>query len=171
MKLEDIHLLVGYNDVLADEDKEKLLKGYQNLYIKLYGFDIIASYFENEHNSSFKLKELFKIPKKEEILLIYKNEELIGLGRIKKLNKKEISLYDLLILKNNKDDYQAIWKKAISFMENYFANKNYKKMYIEIPISDTYLLFRADDLGFKESPNDIDIFNNKSVYVLNKEII
>lgn len=169
MELNNIKLSIS-NKKLTDNEKNSLLEAYKILFNKMYGYDIINEYLKKsssntQANYSINLFDL----KKNELLLIYdKDNNLIGGGRIKEIDKKTIKVLDIAINIDNEYEKRNLWKMAISYIEKHYLNLNYKKMYIEIPLNEPCLLTRADDLGFKESPDDISILGNNKTYILNK---
>jgi len=170
MKLKDVRFEVESNQKLNKTEKKYILELYQELFKKMYGSDIICDYFKNLNTNKFNLYDVSNLLEEDlSFVLIYKNNDLVGAGRIKKINKKEISIPDVAISLDEKEQ-RNIWKMTISFLEDYLKKLEYTKMYVEVPLKDPFLLIRANELGFKEDPEDIK-FNNNFTYVLNKVLI
>lgn len=132
---------------------------YYNYYNELYGTLIFSSFFAVTKVSNDELKEnvLKKITKgKKIILLSNSNNTIEGCGII-----NELTLEDIIIRNDDKEK----WFSLVNFVEEYFLQKRYKKMYLKIPTKFSFHLLRASELGFKEDEKDI---NNSREYILNK---
>jgi len=165
MKLDNIKLSIS-NKKLTDSEKSILLKAYKELFTNMYGYDIIQDYLSS--SSSLK-NDYLDIREDTRLILIYNEDDnLIGGGRIKEIDNKTIKVLDIAINHSSENEKRNLWKMVISYIEKYYTDLKYKKMYIEIPLNEPCLLIRADDLGFIESPEDISILGNNKTYVLNK---
>lgn len=168
MELNNIKLSISDKTKLTDYEKNSLLESYRVLFTKMYGYDIIYDYLKSNSKKNNNYYTDF-LDDDLSILLIYQNDNnLIGGGRIKIIDNKIIKVVDIAINMSLESDKRDLWKIVISYIENYYRNLNYQKMYIEIPFNEPCLLIRANDLGFIESPEDISILGNNKTYILNK---
>lgn len=190
MDLQDLKFIINKDGKLKEKENAFLLEAYRNLFIKMYGLDIVDAYLNVTHeniNEFMKNHPKVKHNAKNyeeaknvllsikntanlELILIYLNNKLIGGGRIKKVNNEDASILDLVICCNTLEIEREIWKRCVSFVEEYLVNKKYKKMYLYIPYKEGPLLYRADDLGFKENPDDINIDEEVFTYLLYKDL-
>lgn len=187
MELEKIKFAVSSNTDLTESEKQSLLEFYKNYFQIIYGYDIISDYLKQiEENPKKRNRTTFgdsfvdsidvlgSVSKDDNLalLLIYgENATLIGAGRLKKITDEFASVPDVAIGIQDEELKREIWKKAIIFAENYFLNLGFKRMYVEVPLKEPNLLIRADDLGFKENPEDIAIYGEARTYLLNKELV
>ena len=70
----------------------------------------------------------------------------------------------------NCEEKNEIWRLAVAYVESYLQELGFSKMYVEIPLKNPWLLYRADDLGFVESPEDVVNNEVNRTYLLNKEL-
>lgn len=172
--------IYGY-DILSDyENNKKNLKKsliFQDAFVN--SIDILKSIKEDENLS---------------LLTVYDNQNnIIGFARIKIIKEREInnpiikmannllekhlnmtiekcvSIPDIAISSEYEKEKYEIWMKIVGFVENIVTTQGYDRLYVEIPINSP-LLFRADDLGFIESPEDIPISTIPRTRILNKSL-
>jgi len=186
MELKKIHFKISDGASLDEKDKELLLESYRELFGQIYGFDIYDSLikFTKKNKKMYnRLKEFsenyFKSQEMLEglteqhdisLLLIFAENILIGAGRIKVLDEETALVPDIAIGIGSEEEKRDIWKLAIQFIEEYLTEENFKKMYIEVPLTAPWLLMRADSLGFKEDPEDIVMDCETRTYLLNKDL-
>ena len=189
MKLKKVSFEISKKAYITKEERDFLIEAYRKMYIKIYGFDFLdaflcvtkadSSKFFNERkelknlgeNQNRALQAMDTLENNENFeLLVIRDEKdnLIGGGRLKKINEKEASIPDIVIECDNVKVSRDIWCQAIKFAEEYFVSCGYEKMYIEIALKDGPLLGRANKLGFFEDPNDIRIDGTVKTYLLNK---
>lgn len=172
--------IYGYdilNEYLKEKNKLKNSRLFKDTFIE--AIDILKSVREN---------------KNIELVIIYDADgQIIGFSRIKMLENKKskqpieymldkflekhlrfepeknVSIPDVAISSEYQKDKYEIWKKLVSFVETYVRNLGFDRLYLEIPINSP-LLFKADDLGFIESPEDIPITEKPRTRILNKNL-
>lgn len=190
MELQNIKFTIFNNGRLSDEERNFLIEAYRKLFVKMYGLDVVDSFLKvtkedsndianinskvrkmakNYERAQEALNEVFENPNLE-LLLIYSDNNLIGGGRLNRINSTDASLLDIVIETGDTLFDRNIWKCAVSFVEGYFIDNGFKKMYLEIPFQEGPLLYRADDLGFRENPNDIKVLEESVTYVLFKDL-
>lgn len=186
MDFENINFRVSNKNSLSDSEKEFLLESYRELFGQIYGIDIYDSlikltnknkkiynklkfFSENYYRSQEMLEEL---PEHDDLslLLIFLEDNLIGAARIKIFDDFTALIPDVAIGIGSLEEKREIWKLAIKYIENYLLNKNYQKMYVEIPLQNPWLLIYANELGFEEDPEDIVISEETRTYLLNKKL-
>ena len=186
MQLSDVHFKIGDSTYLDEKEKEQLLESYRRLFGEIYGFDIYDSLIKLANNnkrvynklknfseSYFRAQQMLdELPEQTNIslLLIFNGNILIGAGRIRILDKDTISVPDIAIGFGTEEEKREIWKMAIEFIEEQSISENFKKMYVEVPLNSPCLLIRADDLGFREDPEDVVIDSDTRTYLLNKNL-
>lgn len=190
MEVKNINFMISKNGEVEASEKEFLTEAYRKLFIKIYGSDIIDAlvsttklppkfllqqriglnkYVKN-YTKSLNAIESVQVDENLELLLIYQGKDkLIGAARLRKINDLEASIPDIAIDDVSLEDSREIWKQAVEFAEKHFTNQGYEKMYVEVPLCDGPLLCRADDLGFQEDPNDVEI-SDAVTYLLSKEL-
>ena len=186
-KIEELHFAIRGNGDLNDGEKEILLEAYRELFTQMYGTDIIEAVIKKLEGKNKKNKKLAAITENYmrsikaldivsmsdnlSLLLIYNGENnLIGGGRLKVLSEGVGSVPDIAINVSSVEEEREIWKRAISYIEDYFRSLGFNKMYVEIPLSHPNLLFRAQDLGFCEDPEDIVVSSSTRTYLYNKNL-
>lgn len=172
--------IYGY-DILSDYEKEKKhLKNdlvFQEAFI--YSIDVLKSVKEDKNLS---------------LVTIYDNDNnIVGFARLKVIKEREInnpiikvannllekhlnmtiekciSIPDIAISNEYNQEKYDIWKKTVEFIESVVTKKGYERLYVEIPLNSP-LLFRADNLGFNEAPEDIPISTIPRTRILNKSL-
>ena len=184
MNLRSLNFKISKKEVLNSKEEKLVLNLYHQLFTKIYGYDYYDAYLEviKSKNyqkppenvlemapNSLKLKEVLDDLENNshlDILKVYKNHKLIGLGRIK-TKKDEIRLQELVLKVKDKEKIKLIWEYALDFMVSYYQD-TYQKLLVEIPLKDVSILLLLDKLGFKENPKDINI--GDKTYILSKEI-
>ncbi len=184
MNLRSISFKISSQEILNSKEEKLALNLYHPLFTKIYGYDfydayleVIKSknYLEPQDNvlgmapNSLKLKEVLDDIENNphiEVLKVFKNYKLIGLGRIE-IQKRKIRLKELVLKIKDKEKIKLIWEKALEFIISYYQD-DYEKLLVEIPLKEPFLLLLLDKLGFKENPQDINI--GDKTYILSKEI-
>lgn len=186
MELKKVHFKISDGASLEEKDKELLLESYRELFAQIYGFDIYDSLIKFTKKNKkiynrlkefsenyFKSQEMFEgLAEQSDIslLLIFAENILIGAGRIKVLDQDTALVPDIAIGIGTEEEKREIWKLALQFIEKHLTDENFKKMYVEVPLSAPWLLMRADSLGFKEDPEDIVMDFETRTYLLNKSL-
>lgn len=186
MSLNEVKFVVNRTGELNKDEEELLINTYNNLFIKIFGYDMYESYlkiinsnikkpsnsklqkFAQNYTKSLNILESVKNNDNFTLLMIYLENKLIGFGRMKVINNKEVSVPDIAIVDDLEDIEKDIWQKALKFVENYFTRLGFHKMYVEVPINDVGKLTKTINLGFKEDPDDIEVSEEANKYVLNK---
>jgi hypothetical protein len=164
-----------------DEDlKEYLFSLYYEYYKKTYGNDPmdvflkvtktnINNYIMHIKDTTINYKNVIKDLSDDIIvMLIYDSKlNLIGCSRIKEKDS-DVRVLDIVFDNLGKIIERKNWVEVVAFLENFYKSRGYNKMYLNIPLKDGPLLVRANELGFKENPDDIEI--DAKTYVLNKLI-
>lgn len=182
--LKGVKFLVKQSCVILEE-QNFFLEAYRCLFAKIYGLDIFDSFLKITDISSRNCKNLNQVKNESlnynlakealkeinsdvniQMLLIYLNDDLVGVGRFKKIDEKVVSIPDLIVMGLTSEMEREIWQKAVSFGEMYFTKQGYEKMYLEIPFQEGPLLIRANELGFCEDVSDIK--DDSKTYLLNK---
>lgn len=172
--------IYGY-DILTEYEKKKSKLKKEQLFNDTFieAIDVLKS-VQNDRNIS--------------LLTIYNEDnEVIGFGRLKNIQEvptsnplasiinelmkkhmhieeeKCISVSDIAILPKYNENKYDIWKRTISFVETFVTSGGYDKLYVEIPLNSP-LLFRADALGFTESPEDVPVSIKPRTRILNKSL-
>ncbi len=160
----------GAKEYLKEEDYQKLLEGYYQTFMKIYGKDLADSFLvmlthfkvgnaklkavkEESSNYQSAKRALEDVKKRSDLksLFIYNDDlELVGGGRILEL-KKEATLPDLAIFAGEEKLNREIWVKTIDFLEGYYRDMGNTILYLEIPSGDPVLLGYGANLGYKES--------------------
>ena len=191
MEVNNLKFVVSKNGEIDEIEEKILIEAYRNLFIKMYGADIVDAYLAvtkttdkdsiakvsnkakkiaENYNKAINVLDSVKRHDDLELLLIFDEEDtLIGGGRLKTIDDKEASIADIAI----GDEYtnkRDVWKEAVKYVEGYFAELGFSKMYIEIPLDEGPLLVRAGELGFTEDPEDIVRNIGQRTYLLNKYI-
>jgi len=185
MKLKKLEFKIVQNLEMTRPEKEYLIEAYHQLNIVLYGYDLVDSYeivtqsgadkkevlkYAINYSKSLELLEEVNKNANLELLIIYYDNKLVGASRLKRIDEDNAKVLDVALNGLNKEEKRGVWKQTIMFVENYFTNLGYKKMYVEIPLKENALLIRADDLGFRESPEDIVVDKDVNTYILNKTL-
>lgn len=183
-------LLTAYKEVFKEIYGYDILTEYEKAKPKLKNEQV----FNDTFIKSIDVIKSVKNDKNISLLTIYNEEnDVIGFGRLKNVQEvptsnplvsiinglmkkhmhieeeKCISVPDIAILPKYNENRYEIWKKAISFIETFVTSQGYDKMYVEIPLNSP-LLFRADDLGFIEDPEDVPISVKPRTRILNKSL-
>ncbi len=175
-------------EFLSEDDFEKLLEGYHQTFMKIYGADLVDSFLKVAKLSSMSKKRREKVKEYStnyeeaeralddvgndtqlKSLFVYrKDDELIGGGRIKEFDS-EVTIPDLAIFAGDEKINREVWVKTIEFLEKYYQKMGDTKMYIEVPSGDPSLLGYGANLGFVESniggPNTL-----YHTYLIEKEL-
>lgn len=186
MKLNSLNFVISDSKILTEEEKNFLVEAYRKMFIKVYGcdvfdaFGIVANINKDDiksiadNNQKFaqnyeRAKDALESLSENDlsVLLIYKEDRLVGGGRLK-TNYPTIKVLDIALDNIKIEEEREIWKSAILFVEQYFAKQKFERIYIEIPLKEGPLLIRANELGFKEDFYDIE--DDKNTYLLNKKI-
>lgn len=166
-------------EYLRDSEKKELLSIYYDYYKKVNNLDIfdsflkvtngkIQEYIDDKElinktiNAKLTLKALNDL--QNSYLLIKNDGIIIGTGRVNMLDN--VGYVFEVAFKSDCKEKNDIWKQAISFLEEYFYEKKCSKIFLYIPFNQGSLLYRADELGFKENPDDIK--NDDEFYMLSK---
>lgn len=176
-------------EYLSIKDKNALIEAYRMYFADCYGKDMVDSFlnvsnlksnesrkrdilkdYSDNYKNAIEVFENLISNSYYELLCIKKDNILIGAGRLYSLNRDECGIKEIVFIEDDKKITREVWKQTVSFVEKYFKEKHYKKMYIEIPYLEGPLLIRADELGFKEDPNDIIVGKKEYTYLLNKEL-
>lgn len=184
MELNNLEFKISNKIVLTDKEIDNLTEAYRKLYLKIYNFDLFDSFalilkkdiqsiiYKNKDLNYLaenynRAKDTINSLNKRNInkILIYYNNELIGIGRIKTNNYK-VHILDIAINGVKKEIERDIWEETVIFIEDFYKKKKYKKIYVEVPLKDGALFMRASKLGFKEDYNDIS--EDRLTYLLNK---
>ena len=150
-----------------------LAKSYQELYMKMYGIDSYdayllvtkGNYLQNLKNTKVKnyaynYERFMSVLKNKlncQIIFIYKRRKPIGLVRLNATNKN-INILELIL---SEEEY---FEEIVKYLENNYKNK--EKIYFNIPLFNIKLLSLLYNLGYEESPDDI----QKDIYILNKSL-
>lgn len=183
---EQIFLLETYRKLFVkmygSEVGDSLLKVLEALETKIKTFREFSKIYirsNNELNNMSKnylrsVYALYEVQKNEELSLLLirdENNNLIGAGRLKVMDEKTASIPDIALGLGTDEEKREIWKMAVAYVERYFKGLGFEKMYIEIPLDDPFLLYRADELGFKEDPEDIVVDEETRTYLFNKTLV
>ena len=191
MGMGSLKFVVSEDVCLKIEEEKVLIESYRQLFIKMYNYDIVDSFIKVTKSDVLdKVKKNKFISKLAEnysraidaleavrnndnflLFLIYNEDnELLGGGRLLKLEDNEGSVPDIAITDLPLDEMRNIWQNAVLFAESFFQNKGIDKMYLEIPLSEGALLGRASLMGFNESPEDIVTKETTRTYIVNKNL-
>lgn len=177
-------LLSSYKELFKEIYGYDILSKYEKNKLKLKNTNVFEDTFINSIDVLKSLKEDENIS----LLMVYnENNNIVGFGRIKKIKKnfgisffnnlkinslnisndKVLCVSDFAIVDKYCEYKYDLWKKSIKFIESVATIQGYDKLYVEIPLNSP-LLFRADDLGFAESPEDIPVSIIPRTRILNK---
>lgn len=177
-------LLSSYKELFKEIYGYDILSKYEKNKLKLKNANVFEDTFINSIDVLKSLKEDENIS----LLMVYnENNNIVGFGRIKKIKKnfglsvfnnlkinslnisndKVLCVSDFAVVDKYYEYKYDLWKKSIKFVESVATIQGYDKLYVEIPLNSP-LLFRADDLGFVESPEDIPVSIMPRTRILNK---
>ena len=169
MNLKNIQFKVKKNTNLDNSDKKFLFETFRMLFNKKYGYDLIDEYFKTDCDNTFSLT-LKNVKNNNDLICIYDNDILKGGAIVNYISKNEIDLLDIAIDGYTEEEKREVWKLTVDFALKYFKKLGYKKIYLEIPVKDPFLLVRANDLGFKED-DTLDIsYDETIIYLYSKEL-
>ena len=176
----DLNFTIKTYDDLDFETKKILVEIYHSYYEGVYGIDAFdaflkvtnlkADYYKNkidlinEYTNNYQ-RALNAFNDDTTLILIYKDNHLLGASRIIKNRVLDVVFYEL-----NKEEKRRYWQEVIIYIEGFLRKKKFKKMYIEIPLKEGPLLVRANELGFVEDVDDIAGFEEVT-YTLNKDLV
>ena len=183
MELDNIKFYIKKK--IIKHEKEEIENAYANFFGKLYGQNYEEKFKycqELDNNTTSKylkyysypssvISSIIECPNIYLLKILGPNNNYLGYGRI--MVKSDVaSVMDIAFCPQVSKDYEnKIWKKAITFIEEYFTSLNIKKIYLEIPMNEIAKLKRAYiDLGYIENAEDIMIMSDSHVYYLNKTI-
>jgi len=175
MELENIRFEISNSGKLETRERLVLLSAYKELFVKIYGYDILTEFYKENNRIPKRVEKTFNVLKsvKENedlsLILIYYGKQLIGGGRIRKLSDTKASVPDIAIEIGTDKEKREIWKMTVEYVEQYLLNNGFEKMYLEVPLKEAPLLYRAGDLGFIEDPKDIG--DDNRTYLLNKDLV
>ena len=161
---------------ISNEDKNVILEFYRNLFIKMYKEDILDKYLKNSRKKvidGYLTDDLNifgnKLDKglKEEFILIYQNDSLIGASRLRNFYEDYCLLVDVATSNLTSEEYREIYTKLVMFIENYLQKINIFKLYVAIPKFDPVILCKMSELDYVEDPDDISL-EEDLVYMYNK---
>lgn len=159
-----------------NSNREELIGLYYKYFILLNGYDRMDAFLKvtNTTIDNFIDKDIYKfatnykkavdfvnnLSNKYDYLFVRQSNKLVGLLRFKE-TKSYIRIYEFTC-----DD--KLYNKVLKYLDKYCKEKNYKKIYLEIPINDIKLLIRSNKMGYIEDNNDL---HDEKKYVVNKEIL
>ncbi len=190
MDENNLKMVVNLDGFLTPKETENLLQAYYILFSKINGKDLpsaLLQVLKLNKNQSFAIKllnvsENYQLAKKAlleikpnfkgnnlNMLMVYESNNLIAAARLRNLGDNTGSIPDAVFMVDE-DKINIIWSLMIEYIENYFYELGYKKMYIEVPIKDPFLLKGCFDHDFRESPEDIVVKESTKTYFLNKNL-
>lgn len=190
MELSSLSFVVENIRELSADSKEFLIELYHKLFITIYGGDVVDAFTyvtktntKDLINKEYDVKALASNYRKaieilkslednpnNELLLIYLDNKLIGSAYLKRIDDNKGLIPFIAIDVVEKEIEREIWKETVLYIENYFNQLGYKKIYLEIPFKEGPLLIRANALGFKEDSDDINVDEVVYTYLLNKDL-
>ena len=187
MELGDLKFSIKDNTDIVDE--ETIRKAYHNLFLNMYGMDLIESvafisqtredeilkhvnkngYADNSIRVN-KLIDEIKNNSNNKLLYIYLNNYLIGVARILRIDALTARVKEVALISLDINIMRDVWMNAILHVQKYLLENGYKKMYLEIPLKEGVLLRKSYEMGFIENPKDIVVDDLVYTYVLNKTL-
>ena len=190
MDFNNLKMTLNDDGFLTPEENNALLKAYYELYTRMYGKDLPTSLIEVlklkdsqpmkskllgiSENYKMANKTLIEIKpnlKKNHLnmLMVYEKNHLIAAARIRNLGNDIVSIPDAVFMIPSQLT-SALWLQMLEYLENYFRTLNYKKIYIEVPLNDPFLLKGCFNRDYQEDPEDIVVSEGTRTYFLNKSL-
>lgn len=190
MELSSLSFVVENIRELSADSKEFLIELYHKLFITIYGGDVVDAFtyvtktntkdlinkeydvkaLANNYRKATEILKSLEDNPNNELLLIYLDNKLIGSAYLKRIDDNKGLILYIAIDVIEKEIEREIWKETVLYIENYFNQLGYKKIYLEIPFKEGPLLIRANELGFKEDFDDINVDEVVYTYLLNKDL-
>lgn len=190
MDFNNLKMTINDDGFLTPEENNTLQKAYYELYTRMYGKDLSTSLIEvlklkdsqpmkskllgiseNYKMANKTLTEINPNFKKDHLnmLMVYEKNKLIAAARIKNLDSDIVSIPDVVFMIPS-PLISDLWLQMLGYLENYFRTLNYKKIYIEVPLNNPFLLKECFNRDYQEDPEDIVVSEGTRTYLLNKNL-
>lgn len=186
MEVKEVKFGINEEGNISEEQRAILESAYHTLFMRMYGEQDYEEglYLANKKPGLFDkkyiehfartFKVLDSVQNNPNIVLLTiegDNKTPLGFGRIILLDDGMATVSDIAFSNLPYENENDLWHQAINFVERYLREKEFTRLYVEIPCQDVTKLSRAfSKMDFTEDDRDVVIDKKTYAYCLNKSL-